>query len=355
MDNQPCKKGPAKLLATIVEAFAPLSFRAAITSRLFDNFETNPQYCMEAARDIRLTLASNSRKAFNVRRFLGDVMGIFIGFAGFATASIGSLIAIMAVAIPALIWRDAHTHNVELTPGETATDGFALGMTILVSQLLLFFLWGSLSTARAGLLMGTGMSMVFVSGWRLIFRMNEPRRDPALKPYRSAWRMTLLWLIGAASLLAADRQLLSSNSHLFDFVLGAVPFPLFNISLALRAGTMGSLLWGPVIQTTLFMDVKKEAFLAKIKRLFRTAFSGFWSLFFERLLFVWIAFPLVLVLARVALGRTPVESVNWILWFSTAGGFAVLCKTWTEVKKFNDRVAAELQKEIVSPKEEAAV
>jgi hypothetical protein len=45
-------------------------------------------------------------------------------------------------------------------------------------------------------------------------------------------------------------------------------------------------------------------------------------------------------------GTTPAESVNWMLFVSNAGGFAVLCKTWTEVKKINERAAVVLENEI---------
>jgi hypothetical protein len=203
------------------------------------------------------------------------------------------------------------------------------------------------------LLIGTGMSMVFVAGWRIVFPMTDPLPEPALIPYRRAWRINLLWVVGALALLAADRQLLGSN-NLVDFVMGVVLFPLFAINLSLRAHTMSSLWRGPVLQT-LGLDpktanaAKNEGLLAKINRLSRTAFSGFWAQFFERLIFVWIALPMSVVLAGVTLGRIPAESLNWMLWVSTAGGFAVLCKTWTQVKKINDSAAAEIQHGIVAP------
>jgi len=341
MDNELRQERPPRFIAKIVELLTPREFREALAVQLLKGYTNLLQYLIQAGRYIRFIVALNSRRAFNVRRHAGDVLSVIIAY--WAMMPAGRLAACLAVAIPVLIWRDAHKH-LKPSPEDPAMDGFLVGATVLVSQLLLFFPTGS--SARDGLLIGTGMSMVFVSGWRIVFPMNDPAPEPALKPYRRAWRMTLLWLIGAVALIAAGRQILQSNRHLVDFLLGFVPLSVLTISLALRAGAMGSLWRGTVIQTTLFTDVKKEDFRARMNRLFGTTFSGFWSQIFERIFFVWIALPIVVVLAEAALGRTPAESVNWLLWLSTAGGFAVLCKTWTEVKNINERAAAELQKEI---------
>jgi hypothetical protein len=343
MDKQLRQKTPPRFIASLVAWLAPPALRDAVATETAQGYTTQPQYLLKAQRVISRAVAVNARKEFNVQRHVGSVLSVFIAY---SAAPIGALTAILAVAIPVLIWRDGHLHDVELTPETAAGNGFAVGMAVLLSQAILFYTAHSLSTAWPGLLMGTGMCMVFVSGWQTVFNSKEPPPEPVLKPYRKAWRMTLLWLTGALSLLAADRQLLGSNSHLADFLMAVPFFPLFMISLALRAGTMGSLWFGPVIQTTLNTNMQKERFLKKLNRLFRTTFDGFWPQFFLRLFFIWIALPMVVVAVRVALGNTPVDSVNWTLLVSTACGFAVLCKTWIEVRKFNDRAAAELQKKV---------
>jgi hypothetical protein len=347
MDEELCAKRPPWLIEATVKLFTPREFRQGLAVQLLLDYTTLLQYLIQAALGIRLMVADNAREAFNVRRHAGDVLSVIIGYCAYCwmTASIGRLAAILAVAIPVLIWCDAHKHR-KPSPGDAVTDGFLVGVTVLVSQVLLFSPTGLSGMAWTGLLTGTGMSMVFVSGWRTVFSMKDPASEPALEPDRRAWRMTLLWLIGAFALLTAGRQILDSNSQVIDFVLGAAFFPVFTISLLLRAGTMCSLLWGPVIKTTLFTHVEKEDLHVRMNRLLRTAFSGFWSQFFERIVFIWVALPIAVVLAGAALGRIPAESVNWMLWVSTAGGFAILCKTWTEVKKINERAAAVLQKEI---------
>ena len=343
MDNELCQKRPPWLIAATVKLFTPREFRQALTVELLLTYTTLRQYLIRAVLNIRLMVADNAREAFDVRRHAGDVLSIIIAYCTYCwmTMSIGRLAAILAVAIPTLIWRDAHKLR-KPSPWDPATDGFLVAATVLVSQSLLFPPTGSSRMAWFGLLSGTAMSTFFVSGWRFVFPMKDPLPEPALQPYRRGLAMTLLWLIGGMALLSADRQLLSSNSHLFDFVLGTPLFPVFMISLKLRAGTMSSLIFGPVIKTTLMTHEKKEDLRAKMNRLFRTEFSGFWSQFFERMFFVWIAFPMAVLLLRVALGTTPAESVNWMLWVSTAGGYAVLCKTWIEVKKINDRAYREL-------------
>ena len=308
------------------------------------HFTTVPQFCIKAQRSIRLAVLSNARQAFDVRRHVGDVLSVILAyFAYWAIMPPIWLAAILAVAIPTLIWRDAHVHRAP-APEDAVTAGFLVGGTILASQVLLLSLMGLSSAASSGLFIGSGMCTLFVSGWRIIFSMKDRPPEPSLAPYRKARWVSLLWLVGAMSLLEADRQLLSSNSHLVDFLLAFVPPPVFRISLTLRAVTMGSLWSGPVIQTTLFTEVKKEAFLPKLNRVFRTAFDDFWAQFFLRVFFIWIALPMAVVLAGVALGRIPAQSVNWLLFVSTAAGFAVLCKTWIEVKTINENAAATLQK-----------
>src|SRR5438094_10571830 len=137
------KHGPPSFIAAIVEALTPRRFRTALAARLIANYTTLPQYCRDAAQGIRLTLAVNSREAFNPRRHAGDVLAVFIGFST-SDASIGALSAILAVTITTLLWRDAQTHPVEPSPEEAATDAFVLGAAIVLSQALLFTATASL-------------------------------------------------------------------------------------------------------------------------------------------------------------------------------------------------------------------
>ena len=349
MDIEIHQERPPRVIAWLFNLFSPRELRAALAvERRLQGYTTLTEFCVKEVQGIRVAIVDNAREAFNVQRHVGDVLSVVIAsFAYWAPAPAVRLTSILAAAIPVLIWRDAHTHR-KPSPEDAAVDGLFVGAIMLVSQALLFLAGGSSNMAWMGLFVSAGTSMVFVSGWRIIFRMKHPPREPALKPYRRGLRMTLLWLIGAVSLLAADRQILASNSHLVDSLLGAVFFPLLGISLLWRSAGMGSLWFGPVIRTY----SKEEEFKARMNRLFGTEFAGFWSQFFERLVFVWIALPMVIVVARVALGRTPPENVNWMLLISNAGGFAVLCKTWIEVKKINERAAAALQNAIDTRKKD---
>ena len=65
------KNGSPTVIAAIVGALTPRRFRTALAARLIGNYTTLPQYCREAAQGIRLTLAVNSREAFNPRRHAG--------------------------------------------------------------------------------------------------------------------------------------------------------------------------------------------------------------------------------------------------------------------------------------------
>jgi hypothetical protein len=333
MGNPTHRNGPPKFIADLVETLTPRASRQAVTFKLFRNYRNFLSYAFNAVLSVGDATATQSIAAFDTRRLLGDLCCILIGFAAAPLAPMG---AILAVAIPVLLWRDGFIHPPEPSAPEAAIDTLIVATAIVMSQAL--FLWAGQPWAVPWQSLGPDLaiSMGVFSGWRFAVRREEPPRNPGDEFYKDAWRVNTLWFLATVGLIWANKTIAPPESAR-DFLTVVLPVTIWVIDYRKHNPTIGA----PrdrKLQSA-FADPRELEQIEKLNRLLR-------SMSFEWMFFLSLAFPILMVLVEVWIGRMAATAVNWMQLYANTGAVLMLWKVWTEVEKVNLQAIRTLEQEI---------
>lgn len=341
------RMGPPKNLAAIVAALTPRAFRDALALRLTLNYTSLPDYFIRAARGIRRTTAVKAVEAFDPWRFLGDLCCLYIAF---SAAEPAALAAVLSPAIAALMWRDAYSHPPERSYAESATDVLVMAIFTIVWQTVLLLVAPASALPWPYMATQLSIAMCMVSGWRFVFRMEKPPRQPVVQSYRSAWWTNTLWFIGVGGLVVANTRMIPAAGPR-DVLLILIPVIVFTIDFLQHSNAMGGV-GRPVTIDSIFTNRKKQELVEKQNRLIRTHAEptpGFsLAKCIEPLFFLIVAFPIGSAVISSLLGRIAPDDVNWMQMAANTAAFTILSGVWIDIKKVNARAALDLQQRIDS-------
>src|SRR5213593_4910348 len=187
------KSAQGRWLAAI-ERLAP----AAAANRLGDLSEKNVPFWRLIENTVRVLLFLmfiQTRRAFDVRLFLGEACLIYLAFLG---SALSGAIVLMLPTLAFLRLRDAYIDLAEGFPQDTVKDCFLTAAFMVVFEKVLL---ASAAPAYAlggdVLYRGIVGATVMLAAWRVIFRTRQAPEDPERRKmrqsYRSVARMTWVW------------------------------------------------------------------------------------------------------------------------------------------------------------------
>jgi hypothetical protein len=344
---------PPRYIIRIVELLTPRAYRTALLIRLLTNYTTFPNFCVDAAQGIGKATARQSKEAFKAIHLFGDLACVYIAF---SPSPLGPSIAVLALAAATLIWRDGLRYPDATSLEDVMHDGLFLAGFILVSQLLFALAAKSWFVSWRDLGMGIPIAVAMVTGWRVVYSMEEPSHEPTMEYYKNAWQLNLLWSIGVMTLIIANTWIPLPRRALYMPLIIWPPMLLGTLALRAQSDAIGGML-AKSQQGGIFEKAKKYDLARKIRTLFQppqAPYGAPWSARFEAMFFTALASPMIAVLVAVAFGWIPLSGVNWMQWFANTAVFVTLWKVWIEIKKINAKVALALKDEIERLRKEEA-
>jgi hypothetical protein len=339
MADKAQKFGPPRILESLVRTLTPPAWRDDLSVQLRQRYTSEPfllSYILDAAYALRRVIVEQTAESFSSTRLAGDVCCLLIAF---AAAPPASMAAILAVAIAALLCRDAYSHPVEPSGAEAATDGIVVATLIILSQALLR--GSAFATSPRKLAVGILIEVGLLSGWRFCFRNKTPRRRLP-DPYRAAWRLNMLWAGAGYGLIIANSKILIPPHGDLDTFFAAAPIVLATFAIRLSPNWKPR---DPNQPTRLFGDNEREDLAGKLARL-PVWSKAFWSRLFEFLCFLSLAFPAGWGIVGVALRVYRPVDIDWLQLVANTAALIALWRIWIEMRKINEQAAETLQTEI---------
>jgi hypothetical protein len=340
----------------IVDAATPRIYRKALAARLFENYSSLPDYLLNAARLIFKAVTVQAGPALSGWRLLGDAACVIVAFSPvvFTAAGLTPVLAILAVAIPTLIWRDAHIEPPERTADEAAIDGIWLAAAAAFSQPILFLISDSLTIPWPWHLYTLPAGAMLLAIWRFYFR--QAKAGAVLRAYQKAEWMTQLWMCDCVVLCLSNTQIVPSFSELQKFLFTALPLPIYVIALRRKSNAIGGMSSEPL--TELRIDLEEIENQARTNSVAGSSgqqssgLDGNWWL--KALFFALLAYPIGSALLDWLLADAAAEKIDWLQFGVSAGTFLTLSVAWWELEKINRQVTLALQEEVAAAKRKKA-
>jgi hypothetical protein len=337
------KAGPPAFLAAIVTALTPRSFRQTLAIELLSNYTTLASYCFNAVREIQRATAITGYKSLNWRRMTGDIACVFIAFHALPPPALAAILFITELT---LLWRDAHMYPPESCPGEAATDAIILGSSLVGWQVICLLAAHSFTAPATEFFLGLFFAMAMVAGWRFTLRWEtkDPTPSEAVRAYRDAWRIYVLWIAAVMALVVGNTRVVVGGD-LRDFLCVAGPFVFFVVAARRQSDRIGGRLFDWALMS-IGQDLEKVENAARATHLFTKRMKT-WKEFsrthlYEALFFISIALEIAIIPVAVLKHWIPADVVHWFLWSVEIAVFVTLARVWVEVKKIHERLAGVL-------------